>query len=344
MSSVDPRIEDRRDAVRRQRRRSLLFRLSLMGVVALAVIGALALTRSPLLDVDKVTVAGAPKSGDDAVIAAAGVALGDPMTDVDTSAARAAVSELPWVATAEIRREWPATVTIEITERVAVAAIPLTEGVWALVDREGRILDDDSADPGELVELAGVAMAAPGEEIDASALLAVSAGVPTELRSRIASASEAEDQVELQLAPVGRILIGPASRLGEKFLALRTVLAQVDDRCIDLVDLRVPRRPTITRDAACVGPADPVAVDLELEVPGGVGGGEADPVDGLSPEEVPDEGPGVDDTLPISPDGFPIHPVTGLPYDPALGMQWDPVTGLPVHPGTGEPYDPFAEG
>lgn len=60
---------------------------------------------------------------------------------VDLAAVRAAVEQLPWVATAEVRKRWPDLLEIRLTERVAVA-------VWGdrrLVDAHGELF----AVPGE---------------------------------------------------------------------------------------------------------------------------------------------------------------------------------------------------
>jgi hypothetical protein len=47
------------------------------------------------------------------------------------------------------------------------------------------------------------------------------------------------------------VLFGPATEVEDKVLALRTVFGQVDDRCLAMLDVRVPDRPVITRDRAC---------------------------------------------------------------------------------------------
>ncbi len=338
MTSVDPRIEDRRDGVRRQRRRTLTVRLGLVCCVALLVAAAFGLTRSPFLDVDRVTITGGDQVTATSIMVAAEVAVGDPMTDIDLGGAEGRLESLPWVATAAISREWPSTVTIELTERTPIAVVTTQDGGLLAVDIEGRVLQEVD-EPGELLSLGGVAAAELGEFVDAAPLLEVAAAMPVELSRRISGATWEASEVELALLPSGTVRFGPISHIEDKFLALRTVLAQVDQRCLAGVDLRVARRPTVVREPACSSPEDVVVDDVT-----GPNGELVDTVTGTTADTDGSvdaaTGPDVTTEEPLSDSGFPIHPDTGLPYDPAVGMQWDPVTGQPVDPATGEGYDP----
>nr|NIR41854.1 FtsQ-type POTRA domain-containing protein [Actinomycetota bacterium]NIS36949.1 FtsQ-type POTRA domain-containing protein [Actinomycetota bacterium]NIT98463.1 FtsQ-type POTRA domain-containing protein [Actinomycetota bacterium]NIU22072.1 FtsQ-type POTRA domain-containing protein [Actinomycetota bacterium]NIU70566.1 FtsQ-type POTRA domain-containing protein [Actinomycetota bacterium] len=118
---IDPRIRARRIAVRRaEGRRRLRFLLAALAVVGIAV-GAWALSRSPLLDLDHVRIEGVGAGRVAAVDAAAGLGRGTPLVDVDLGAVETAVEALPWVRVAEASRDWPGTVRIDVGERVPVA-------------------------------------------------------------------------------------------------------------------------------------------------------------------------------------------------------------------------------
>lgn len=343
MTSVDPRIENRRDDVRRQRRRSLFVRLGIVGAVALLLLVAFGLTRSPLLDVDRLTIEGSDQVDTDSVVSASGVAPGDPMTDVDLGRAESDLESLPWVATADVGREWPSTVTIELTERTPVAVVSTGDGDLLAVDVDGRVLQSVD-EPGTLLSLVGVEAVEPGEFIDAAPLLEIAGALPVELALRISGAAGNGSDVELALLPSGTVRFGPVNGIEDKFLALRSVLAQVDHRCLADIDLRVAKRPTVTRDSGCIPPAEPgsadaVAVDDEsAEIGSSVRIDDGAAANSPAPISEAIEGES------LSESGFPVHPVTGLPYDPAVGMQWDPVTGQPVDPVTGQGYDPPALG
>ncbi|MGI9023843.1 MAG: cell division protein FtsQ/DivIB, partial [Acidimicrobiales bacterium] len=144
---VDPRLRRRQIDVRRaEGRRRLRWLAAVVGVVVV-VASAWGLTRSPLLDVNRVLVEGATHTPQDAIRAAAGTPPGRPMTEVDGSEAAARLAGLAWVQRAEVRREWPGTVRIRVTERIATIATRDGAGGWVLVDRTGRVLERATAPP-----------------------------------------------------------------------------------------------------------------------------------------------------------------------------------------------------
>ena len=155
--AVDPRIRARRASVARDAGRRRLRRLTwVAGVLALVGV-AYVVTLTPVLDVEEITVRGDGHTAADAVTEAAGVTTGDPLAWFDTREAAEAVAALPWVDEATVSRRWSGSVTIEITERVAVAALPAADGAWLLADGSGRVLDRVDAQPTDvpLVERPG---------------------------------------------------------------------------------------------------------------------------------------------------------------------------------------------
>src|SRR4051794_7520367 len=115
---IDPRILERRVRVRRDEGRRRL-RL-LIAIVALAAVALVAwgITRSPLLDLDKVEVRGSTHTPVADVIAASRLRTGAAMTDLREGGIARRVERLPWVAGAHVVRHWPGTVTIALSERV----------------------------------------------------------------------------------------------------------------------------------------------------------------------------------------------------------------------------------
>ncbi|CAN5605326.1 hypothetical protein BH20ACT2_BH20ACT2_20920 [soil metagenome] len=254
---IDPRIRARRIAVRRDEGRRRRLRLVGAGIVAALVGVALGLTRTPLLDIDQVRVHGVDGSEADTVLAASGVRRGDPLTDLDPGAAARRVEELPWVADVTVRRRWPATVELDVVERVVVAQVPAAGGGWRLVDPDGHLIGSVATPRPEVVRLVGIA---PGGEpgtvlaADAAGALRVAAALPPDVAARIAAVLVLDDGgVELELVPAGTAILGRVGgrALGAKLTALVAVLDGVALTAVCTVDVRVPEAPVLTSGAEC---------------------------------------------------------------------------------------------
>jgi cell division protein FtsQ len=255
--AVDPRMRSRRIGVRREAGRRRLRRATLVLAIVAAAVGSLAAARSPVLDVDQVTVSGAQRTDAAAVIRAAGIERGDPMIGVDAGAAADRVERLPWVGRVRVVRAWPATVKIEVHERAPAAVIQVTEARVALVDEGGRVLaiepSGSEAQPadGGPVTLTGVdGRVAEGERLplDARAALAVALAARERLPGVVASVST---ELDAALVEGGTVRFGSADRIDDKLTAVETVLDQVDTGCLDTLDVRVPGSPALTRDGGC---------------------------------------------------------------------------------------------
>lgn len=249
-TGMDPRIRRRQIEVRRSEgRRRLRVAGGALAAVAVAV-GGWGLTRSPLLDVDRVTVEGAAHSGAAAVRAAAAIGDGKAMTDVDGAGVARRVRALPWVLGAEVRRAWPATVEIRVVERRPTALTRDDTGGWAEVDATGRVLAVSPQPDPVLPVVEGLAPArAPGTTLgrEAGQALRVATALPDGLASRVASVTRTGAGVELHLRPSGVVLLGGADLLAEKLDAALTVLGAVDGRSVATLDVRIPATPVLTR-------------------------------------------------------------------------------------------------
>lgn len=249
---VDPRFRERRIAVRKDAGRRRLKRLLLLaGAAAVALAGVLVL-RSPVLDVDEITVAGAAHLAPEAIREASGVDEGAPILLADTGRAVAGVEALPWVASAEITRDLPGRIHIEVREREPVAVVSSGDGA-ALVDVDGRVLEatDGAATPFVQV-VAPDAPPAPGRTVDPALVTAIE--LAGRLRVNPAGAVAAvhvRGGLRLELAGGGEVDLGDASELDAKVEAFRTVHARVDRDCLATIDLRVPTHPVVTRDRGC---------------------------------------------------------------------------------------------
>lgn len=250
---VDPRFRARRIAVRRDAGRRRLRRLLvLVAIAAVAGAGALVL-HSPVLDIDRIAVAGTRNVDRAAITATAGLAAGDPILLSDLDAAERRVEAMPWVASATVTRDLPANVSIRVVERRPTAVVAAGDAA-VLVDRSGRVLGDAPDHP--LVPyvrvVTGGAVPAAGTTVDDAIAPAIRiAATVHDMPGSPVAAVHLEPSLRLDLADGGVVELGDEADLDTKVQAFRTVYARVDRSCLELLDVRVPTHPVLTRDPTC---------------------------------------------------------------------------------------------
>lgn len=255
---VDPRFEARRRQVAADRRRRWVRRGVVLGAVVAVLAATWGLTRTGALDVDVIDVAGAARLDHATVVQASGVAVGDPLLDVDPADAAAGIEALPWIADAVVERDWRAGhVRITVQERTPVAAVVAGAAV-GVVDADGHVLAVGSLDgpppaADGLVRVEGPALGGEGTTLDPVALplLEVASALTPGVRTRVVAVRPAGDEVELTLQPAGTVRFGPAEDVAEKVRSLQTVLAEAQLDCLAAIDVRVPDTAVLTRDPAC---------------------------------------------------------------------------------------------
>ncbi len=258
LAGIDPRIRARRVAVlRAEGRRRLRFVVGALGVVA-ACVGTWGLSRTALLDLDHVRVEGISSGSMAEVDAAVGVVRGAALRDVDTAAISARVDALPWVQTAEVRRDWPGTLRVDVVERVPVAVIPAGPGSAATIDASSVVIGVQSSTVASTLPLIDVELGvAPGEmQLSATAGLALVASIPGDLAPWVEGVHVHDGTpttLSMDLVGSATAEFGDTALLGDKVAALRAVLAGVDLTCIARIEVSVADLPTITPDRVCEG-------------------------------------------------------------------------------------------
>lgn len=251
---IDPRIRARRIEVQRVAGRRRLRRLVDVGLLLAVAAGFLGALRSPLLDVEAVTVSGAVRTGAASVVEAAGIDAGDQLMDVRLGASGARVAALPWVEEVRLHRRLGGRVEIVVTERTPAAV--LGEGAAAVVvDPTGRVLarTAEVPDAGRLVRVVGITGdLTPGADLGGAATdaLALAGRLAAVVPGSISQVTVGEDLIAT-LTQGGEVSFGDASRLAAKLRTLETVLQQVDLVCLDQLDLRAPGNPVLTRREGC---------------------------------------------------------------------------------------------
>jgi cell division protein FtsQ len=245
---VHPRLWQRRMAVLRdQGRRRLRWIVGGVAVLLAACVAVLAL-HTPLLALRHTTVLGATHTGTEAVLQAAGLVDDPPLIDVDPRATALRVERLPWVAHAVVVREWPDSVKITVTERVALGSVARPGGGVALVDATGRVLAwEDGAAPG-LVLAGPVTPGRPGTVLPSAArpALAVASALTPTLAARVVEvAVDTHGMVTLDLGARLSARLGSTQDLQAKLVAVASVLAGAHVSSPAMIDVTIPDEPTV---------------------------------------------------------------------------------------------------
>jgi cell division protein FtsQ len=258
---IDPRLRARRVAVRRAEGRRRLRILLAVAALVVVVAGAWGISRSPLLDLDRVRVTGdgsAELSADRIaeIEAAAALELGTPLIDLDLAAVRSAVAGLPWVARVDVRRDWPGTVWFTVAEREPVAVLRTGQGGLGLIDAQGVSIGPAPLDT--TLPLIALAASAPLGEVETDALpgVTVAMAIPDDLRVWVDAVTVEADgagrsMVGLDLVGSAVVELGSTDLIDDKLAAVRAVLEGAVLTCIDVIDVAVADLTTVTRDPAC---------------------------------------------------------------------------------------------
>jgi cell division protein FtsQ len=246
---LDVRMRRRRLAVENDARDRRYRRIA-WGLVPVALlVMAAVVAYLPMLDVDRVLVEGATRTPPATVQWASRVHLGDALLATDAVGAERRIEALPWIKDATVKREWPGTVRITVTERTPIAVLVNDEGrMPGVVDASGRIIDVGGLVTPGLVELTGMdPRLAEGARIPARGREALKLAVA--LTERLpGQALGVNVDLEVSLAVGGIARFGSIEQLDAKLVALETILTDVDTSDMAVLDLRVPSNPTITRN------------------------------------------------------------------------------------------------
>lgn len=263
--TIDPRMKARRIAVLRAQGRRRLRVLSVVLGLVLAAAAAWGISRTPLLDVDRVTVTGASSSDRAEILASSQVVVGQPMLFLDVNRAQRSVEALPWVRSAQVWRDWPATLRISVEPRVPAAVVPAAGGRTALIDSYGYAIGwgpppaaaDTSAEASRAVDVPHVSVPFAGRLGDIHTLadgpLAVVSAMPDDLRSWVETVTLEPGGERVGLALVGgaTAVLGEPVLIEDKVSALRAVLATTDLACVTTIDVTMPDIATLTRHQPC---------------------------------------------------------------------------------------------
>jgi len=248
MTRMDPRMADRRRAVQETHARRSLRRLMRVLILSALVAAGLWAFRSPLLAVQIIEVRGAEQVDAVQVLRRNGVVEGIPMMDVDLEGAAAALLDDPWVASAAVAREWPQSITVEISERTPVAWVAAQDG-WAHVAIDGVMLSraDVPDQNAPVLVLPDVAASLLPEDREAVGVLEFLTNLPPELAAgaRIGAGESGFEGI------VGgyEVRIGSGNDGRLKALALAAVIETAPDEG-SIITVIAPGQPAVMAPGA----------------------------------------------------------------------------------------------
>ena len=171
-------------------------------------------------------------------------AIGMSTLNVRREALEAIVARYPSVARIDVRPDFPHKLTIEVVERVPVAALSVG-GRKLAVTAGGVVLADLQVK--RSLPLIPTRVAPAGKRVDDAAnraAIAVLAAAPPELRSLVARTRLTRKRgFVLDMRDGPDIVIGAARDLEAKWLAATRVLADTESQGASAIDVRVPDRP-----------------------------------------------------------------------------------------------------
>jgi cell division protein FtsQ len=140
---MEPRLRQRRIAIRRLIARRRLYWTLVAGATALGAVVALAVLGSPLFAIraERVVVTGAVYTDEEALDEVLDDLVGTPSLRVDTRRLEQRLEAIPWVERARVRTDFPYGASVEIRERGAMTTYQGPDGRFRVLDRDGRVLD-----------------------------------------------------------------------------------------------------------------------------------------------------------------------------------------------------------
>src|SRR2546421_7292783 len=201
-------VRARRDAIpasvrrfnqRAQQRRWQAARPWLVAAAGLGLVGLLAwlVYGTPVLGVRHVEVRGTEALAADEVRAAAAIPDGTPLASLDLGAVQRRVAALTPVRDAQVTRDWPFTVRIDVHERTGVAALPQADNTFRIIDASGVVFLAVPTNPG----LPTLKLPAPGPaDPTTEAALTVLAALRPPLRDDVvALVADSPARIRLEL-------------------------------------------------------------------------------------------------------------------------------------------------
>jgi cell division septal protein FtsQ len=235
---------------RPRRRRFRLIRFTLVVVLVLATLGVAGdwVLRQSYFRVQHVTFVGVRHEPLSLVLAASGLEAHPTMLDVSAASVKTNLSQFAWIDSVKLVKHWPNTVVVTVHESTAVAVAFDAKHVLQYVDRHGRDLGVAPLHVNlptlEYVHPRGATW--PFSRAGRSAAF-VAAQLPPAFSAQVSIITEDDHGVvTLKMTTPVTFILGPATQLHAKFVAIASVIAHSTLRPGDVVDATVPGELAVT--------------------------------------------------------------------------------------------------
>ncbi|HEY5092153.1 MAG TPA: FtsQ-type POTRA domain-containing protein [Acidimicrobiales bacterium] len=246
-----PRRETVTNIVERPRRRGRgLVKFSLAVVLTLATLAVAGewVLRQSYFRVQHVTFVGVHHESLALVMAASGLESHPTMMDVSSTAIKENLAQFMWIDHVTLVKHWPNTVVVTVKEGTAVAVAFGAKHVLQYVDVKGRDLGPAPlhANLPTLRFVDPLNGTWPFEHAGRSAAY-VASQLPPAFAAQVSVITEDDHgRVELTMTTPVRFILGPATQLHAKFVAIASVIAHTTLSPGDVVDATVPDELAVT--------------------------------------------------------------------------------------------------
>lgn len=191
------------------------------GLVALVVLLGVLAYAAPIVKVSQIDVQGTTNADPQAIREASAINAGDNMLRLNMAEAAQGVSAVPWVEKVTVKRSWPTTVTVDVTEHQAIGYV-MDGDTPHVVDENGQVFLTGVKPEGSLEFKKTKADDARAIDAATKALTAL----PDDLRGKLEGIEvESADSIRL-FFPNQAVYWGSAERADEKAEATRIVLGR----------------------------------------------------------------------------------------------------------------------
>ena len=245
----------KRERQQRNRKKYRIYILRIVLIVALflaLIFGSIFVYRSNLFAVENVQVNGVSHLTSQEITQLAAIPDTSTLLRCDASGIVERLKEHAWVQDAKVKRKFPHTLQLEITERTAAAVVKVnSKSIW-VISSDGTWLSaatkQDWKSSKKIIDV-NTAINSPASGVDCNDegiknAIAIYAGLPQDFAKRVKTIS-AESAIKAQLNLKNGVVIafGEAQDIDLKVAAAQSLLEKYSGK-ISYINVRVPSRPT----------------------------------------------------------------------------------------------------